>query len=266
MADAPIGTELSNAAPVAPTQTPAAPSEPQVVDFDENQLVRIKGSDKPVKLGDHVRGFQAQHTKAAQEAARLKRELDNERIQRQRYEQERGRQARPDAQPDVFESLSKLPYLTGEDAVGVVKSIGAQIQQRDQILLAALKQMQQMKQMLGGMHETHSNTEFDSYISRVLTEGGYGQEYGDLAKEIYLAYEGDDLRQEFPRIFADRVNAMEKAFEAKRQAKINSARKAPFVPGKGGQASPSKPLEMKPSASAREIADELWGQWEGKDT
>lgn len=271
MIDAPIGTELSNdnGSVSDPIQTPDTTGTPTPLEMAEDTLISIKGQAKPVKFGEHVKGFQSQFTKASQEAARLKRELETERQTRQRYEQERQQrqQGQPNqAQPDAFDALAQLPYLTGKDAVGMVQQIGQAMQQRDQVLIALIKKLQSMEGMVGGLNENHSTQLFDAKIAKWLTDGGYPPEASDLAKEIYLAYEGDDLDSEFPRIFEARYQQMEKLFEARRAGKIAAARKAPFIPGKGGQGNPSKPLEVKANATAKEVADQLFGTWSGTET
>ena len=271
--EAPIGTELtpsSASSPAPGSATPAAAAEPHVFDLsDENALIKVKGSEKPVKFGEHVRGFQSQFTKASQKAAQLEKDLAQERALRQRHEQalNQRQSGGPQGQsPDVFEALRALPYLTGEDAVTVVQSIAQQIQQRDQILLGALRQMQQMQGIVKGLHESSTGSSFDAKISKWLQDGGYPAEAADLAKEIYLAYEGDDLDTEFPQIFANRWKQIETLLDGRRAAKIQANKKMPFLPGKGGQANPSKPLEIKPNATAREVADELWNAGWGSET
>jgi hypothetical protein len=243
-------------------------NSPQPIDLDDNALIRVKGSDKPVKFSDHVKGFQSQFTKASQKAAQLERALAEREEKIRQYEaaqQQAQRQPQGQAE-DVYASLRQLPYLTGEDAVGVVESIGQQLRQRDMVLMGALKQMQEMQKRLGTLHESHSSQSFESKIQGFLQQGGYDSGYADLAREIYLAYEGDDLDSEFPQIFASRVEQIEKLIEAKRQAKINANRKQPFVPGKGGQTSPSKPLQLKANASAKEITEELWESMQNSGT
>lgn len=258
------GGDLSDGQPQA-----VVGSAPEPIDVDDDRLIRVKGSDKPVKFGDHVKGFQTQHTKAAQEAARLKRELEVERATRQRFEQERSRQqqqAQNGPQADPYEALKQLPYLTGEHAVEVVRGIGEQIKQRDQVILGLLKQFKQTQDIVNGLHQNSANSNFDAKISKWLTDGGYPQEASELAKEIYMAYTGDDLDQEFPQIFKSRWEQIQRIVESQRQAKINGARKTPFLPGKGGQTSPSKPLEIKPNASAREMADQLFNMFDESKT
>lgn len=236
-------------------------STPEPLDFTgdkANGFIRVAGQKDPVKFSDYVRGFQSQWTKSAQEAARLKQQLAEREKEIQRYNQEREQASQQTSGDDVYAALEKLPYLNGKQAVEVVKAIHGQLQQRDMILMAALKQMQRMQQIVGGLHQNSTNSAFEAKISKWLTDGGYPPEAADLAKEIYLAYEGDDLDQEFPRIFKDRWEQTERIFEARRQAKINAARKQPFLPGKGGQTGPTKPLQLDPKASPKDIADLLW--------
>lgn len=245
----------------------AAPAEPTVIEVDDNALIKPKGFAKPVKYGEHVGGLQAQFTKASQRAAQLERELAAERQRREQFErQSQQAQRGQQGQPDVFDALRQLPYLTGEDAAGVVQSIAQQIQQRDQVLLAALNRMKQMEGIVNGLHQSSTNQSFESKINNWLDSGGYSRDYADLAKEIYLAYEGDDLDQEFPQIFASRIDQLRKAMEAERTAKLNAARKVPFVPGRGGQTGPSKPLQLSGKENPKDIADQLWDSFQAPGT
>lgn len=242
-------------------QSSTTTQEPSPIDINDDALIRVKGSDKPVKFGDHVRGFQSQFTKASQEAARFKRELEAERQQRQQYEQERSRyqQNQPGQNQDPFGQVEALPYLSGKDAAQLLRQERGQLQQTNQVLIAALKKMQAMEATLGTLNSSHTSSAFNGKISNWLQEGGYPPEAADLAKEIYLAYEGDDLDNEFPQIFKNRFDQMERIFTARRDAKVRANRPQPFVPGRGGMASPSKPLEVKPESNARELADQLFG-------
>ena len=262
------GSNVDNSSTQTTDTSTSQTTTPTAIDISDDALIRIKGSDKPVKFGEHVRGFQSQWTKAAQEAARLKKEVEQERALRTRYEQERqqNQNRNPQGNEDVFAQLRQLPYLTGEDAVGVVQSIAQQIQQRDKVTMAVLKQMKQLQSVVQNLNQTHTSGAFETKIDRWLQENNWNAGLKDLAKEVYLAYEGDDLDQEFPRIFAQRVDQMRKAFEEERQSKLNSARKLPFVPGRGGDGKPSKPLEIKANASSRDTADELWNLFSKTET
>jgi hypothetical protein len=262
---APIGTELAGG-----DTNPNPQDEP--LEIDENRLIRVKGSDKPVKFGDHVKGFQSQWTKASQKAAQLERELIAERagkaeLARQIQQRQQGQQGQgQNQQPDLLDALKQLPYLSGEKAAEVIRGIGQEIQQRDRVMLAMAKKFQSMEQTLGKLHGTHVNQNFESKISTWLKDGGYPDGLQNWAKELYLAYEGDDLDQEFPRIMEERWNELNKVMDAKRQAAVATARANKFVPGKGGTSGPSKPLQMDPKANPRKVADELWEAMQGSDT
>jgi hypothetical protein len=269
MSDEQIGSEPGASTPIgtvpAASSTPATPSEPTVLDLSDDALVRVKGSDKPVKFSDYTRGFQAQATKANQERARIERELAarDERLrqleqERQRYQQQQSQ----GPQADPYADLKQLPYLSGEDAAKVVQSLSQQFGQRDQIILGLAKELQKLQQSVGGLNQTHAQRTFESKIDRFLSDGGYGPELKDLATETYLAYEqSPDLDAEFPRILAERVEQLTKWISAQQRQKVEAARKPAFIPGRGGQAGPSKPLEVKPDSNARDLADQLFGMF-----
>lgn len=247
-------------APQNDGQAPAAASDaPTAIDVSDDTLIRVKGSDKPVKFGEHARGFQSQFTRASQEAARFKRELEQERATRARFEQEQRRSQQPQGQPqDPYAEVETLPYLTGQQAANLLRQQGKASYERDQVLVAALRKMQAMESTLQRLNTTHVSGAFDGKIQKWLVDGGYPPEAADLAKEIYLAYEGDNLDEEFPQLFAKRFEQIERIVEGRRMAKIRAARPQPFIPGRGGQASPSKPLEIKADASPKEMADQLF--------
>jgi hypothetical protein len=266
-AQAPLGAELvtpantsANPNPSSETSTPNQASQP--IKLTPDSMVDIDG--KPVKFSDHVRGFQSQATKASQRAAELERKLAEREQAIQRYEQQQRQSQtqaqRPGQQADMFAGLRQEPYLTGEMAAGVFQGIVQELNTRDQYIMGILKAVQKLNGIVSGLNENHTNSQFDSKISRWLQEGGYPQEYSDLAKEVYLAYEGTDLDAEFPQIFKNRVEQVEKAWEAKRRQNAEAARRRPFVPGKGGEAQPSAPLKLNVKNSARQDADELWEQ------
>lgn len=264
----PIGAELSDNS-ASNTQVTA---EPSVVDIaDENTLIRVKGSDKPVKYGEHIRGFQSQFTKASQRAAQLERDVATRdarlaEIERQQNLQ-RTQSQQPQAGQDIYSQLEALPYLDGKMAAQVVQGIGSQIQQRDQIMLGLLNQVKSLKEIVGGLHGSAQNSSFEAKIDRHLSEGGYSPALKDLATELYLAYEpGPDLDQAFPQLLADRVAQIRASFESERTQALNAARKQPFVPGRGGSVGPSKPLTLDPRADSRTIADQLWNAMQVEGT
>lgn len=267
---APTGTEPSVSSTQNTNVSAGAQNEPTPIEVDENVLIKIKGQDKPIKFGEYGRNFQSQWTKAAQRAKALEAELARERTERQRYEAAQRNAGQNQTQPDptaqLTDTLKTLPYLSGEQAAKVIGDVVGQIKQRDAILLGALKQMEKMQKVMNHLYQNHNSTSFESKINKWLDEGGYPKEAAQLAKEIYLAYEGDDLDTEFPRIFKSRWDEINRIVEAQRQAKLNAARKERFVPGKGGNTGPSRPLQFKGNESARDIADSLWKEFNGTET
>jgi hypothetical protein len=259
--DAPDGASgggPSAGQPAAPAAPAAHAAAPEPIELSDDALIKVRGSDKPVKFGEHVKGFQSQFTKASQEAARLRQALKEREDRIRQFEEAQRKSQSQQGNEDVFAALRSLPYLKGEDAVQLVQEIGQEIRQRDMIMLAALRKIQELERVASGLHEVHSSGAFDAKINKWLTDGGYPLEAADLAKEIYLAYEGDDLDNEFPRIFEERWRQIEKVIEAQRQQKIRAARPQPFVPGRGGDVKPSRPLEIKPASSSRDVAEELF--------
>jgi hypothetical protein len=129
---------------------------------------------------------------------------------------------------------------------------------RDQVSLAIVKRLQQMEKILGGLNESHVGSQFDGKIQRWVSELGLPPEASDLAKEIYLAYEGDDLDNEFPTILRNRWEQMVRVIQAQQQAKVAANRKQPFLPGRGGQTGPSRALQLDPRLTPAQMADELF--------
>jgi hypothetical protein len=148
----------------------------------------------------------------------------------------------------------------------MAQSIYGEFQQRDKILIAALTELQKMQKVVGSLNESYQGSNFEGKISKWVADAGLPPEATQLAKEIYLAYEGDDLDNEFPQILMDRWNQIEKVITARQQAKVQAAKRQPFLPGRGGQAGPSKPLQLDPRLSSTQVADELWHMFNEEQT
>lgn len=266
--DAPGEPSGGGSAPIGAEPVQSTPSEPQAVDLSDDSLIRVKGSDKPVKFSEHVKGFQSQFTKASQRAAQLEKALRERDTRLKALEQAQNQAAQrgPASTEDVFASLRALPYLKGEDAVGIVEGIGEQIRQRDMILVAALRQLQAMKGVVDGLNSNYTQTSHDAKLKGWLGDWGYPPEAFEMAKTVYAAYEGDDLDDEFQNIFNQHWGLAEKLVEARRQQKVAANRKPAFVPGRGGDIKPSKPLEMKATASSKDVADELFRAFADSET
>jgi hypothetical protein len=239
----------------------AAPAEPTVYDVSDDSLIRVKGQDKPVKYGEHFRGFQAQATKASQEAARLRQELAQYQQREQQLAAQRQAEARQRAsqgQTSTLDRLKELPYLDGATAAQTISEIHREFQQRDQILVAAVQELQRMKQVVSQLNEAHTGQSFEGKISKWVSDLGLPAEAAQTAKLFYLAHEGADLDDQFPEMFREYWENQQKLFQAQQAAKVAANRKQPFLPGRGGAAGPSRPLQLDPAAKSSTIADQLW--------
>lgn len=251
---------------------PSPAAEPTVYEVSDDSLIKLPGQEKPVKFGEHTRGFQSQFTKASQEAARLKRELEQRDQKLRQYEAQqqqfqRQQQGQGQNRPRLSDQLRGMNYLDGEAAATMAEAFEGEIRQRDQILLAALQKVAAMEKTLNTLNESHVGASFEGKINKWLGEIGLPPEAADLAKEVYLAYEGDDLDYEFPQILRNRWEQLQRVFAATQQQKIQAAKKQPFLPGRGGGTGPSRPLQLDPRLSAAEVADQLWPMFaEGNET
>lgn len=264
------------------SNTPAggALNTPQVYDLSQDSMVKLPGAKDPVKFGDYYRGFQSEFTKAKQAAAKAATELANQKAQLDDYRRREaafnGRQA-PAQRENPLQTLAgqikSLTYLSGEDASRVVESITQQIGQydqalakRDQAINLMYQQQQRMMQALNQVTQRNTVGDFETKITGWCKEVGLPDDARDFAKALYLAHEGDDLDQEFPTILKNYWTKLNGSFTASRQRQAQEARNRPFVPSKGGVGSPSRPLDIKPNASAKEIADMLFPLMDSNET
>jgi hypothetical protein len=260
-----------------PVGEPAEPQGPQEHAIDPQGLYKIPGQAKAVKWDDYHRNFQSSFTKASQEAARLKAEQAKWAQERQSQQQQLAEYQRRERlaeiqrvqtqKGDAISALRELPYLRGEEAAQLAEGLHAQfgqmqsaLGQRDQVIMKLAEVVNQLKGQLGPLMEQHSGAAFENKIGGYLTNLGLSDSTvaKELAKEIYLAYEGEDLDQEFPNIFQNRWNQLEQDFAKRSKAKADAARRNPFVPGRGGAGVPSRPLQARGNETAKEIAERLW--------
>lgn len=250
--------------PSAGTETGQAP---QPIQLTEESLVQLPGSEKPTKYGEWFRGFQSKHTKATTELAELQRkfqQIESER-QRERQELDRFRQA-ANPQPQsraksLLDQIRERSYLTGEDAStaleNVLNEVGGGFQRRDAALTLIANKLAQLDEVVNQLNNQHATQQFSSKIKAVLDKMGLPEEAMDLAQEIYLAYEGDNLDQEFPTIFENRWKQLQNLVNNINKAKVNEAKQRKFVPGQGPVGSAGKPIDIS-RMGAKDTADLLW--------
>ncbi len=244
----------------AATATESTQSQP--VTLTDDTLVTYEGAKEPVKFSTY-RGLQSQFTKVSQEAAELKRKTAEYERSLSARAQERHAPAQTPTQADFLSTLRDLPYLSGQEADRVVQRIGQEFQRRDQVLLALATKLQQAEGRLGTVYGEHAQGQFKNKIQTFLTDLNLDpEEYAEEAEIFYLAHEGENLDQDFPRLFKNFLDKRASVRKAKEAKRLQEARTKPFIPGKGGQGSAQKPLDFA-GKSAAEQADMLWPLMDG---
>ena len=233
-----------------------------VIELTENSMVRLPGAKDPVRYGDHYRGFQSEFTKRSQETARSREQVATLTQQLQRFQQQQQQQPpqqAPNPNVELAQQLKQLPYLKGEDAARLTEHIANQLaerdkslEQRDLAISLMYKQMKQLASQVTQLTGRTTNSDFDSKMATFAKQGGNLPI--NFVKELYMAYEGDDLDAEFPRILRERVNELNGHFKNAEKTRVELARRQPFVPGKGGNGSAGKPLNLA-RASSKQLAD-----------
>ncbi len=263
--------------------TPDTTSTPTPIELKNDSFVKIPGQEKPVQFDKWYRGLQGELTRKSQAVSSLTERVSQAESKindmggkySQALDQIKSLTAsgRIDKQ-DALEAVKQLPYLTGEQAaqlVGQLKQelggVSGALTKRDEAILLLAQITQEMRTQLGQFTQGKASQDFDSKIKGFVKDAGYGDDLVDFAKELYLAYEGDDLDQEFPSILANRVKSLQTSFASQQKKAAAAAKPRPWVPGKGGNASPSQPLRNKfAKASPKEITDSLWDTLGGEDT
>lgn len=265
-----------------PAATAGTNAEPTPIELKEDSLVKLPGSDKPVKYVEWFRDYQGRYTKATQESSTLKRQLAQIEAQRQQDQAElqrlraSGQQPvnRPDPRATMRDRLSKLQYLNGEEAAQLYEDLHSQFEQRDQALqtrdmalrVIAMKVSEALSR-IDELSQRNTSTDLKGKIAKFKSELGLPDGTEEFLEDLYSAYEGEDLDTEFPNIVKARWEQVTSAIRALDKAKVEQAKKARFVPGRGGTLSPSKPIDVS-DMDAREAADFFWKQMhdEGNET
>ena|SRR3990167_1148215 len=253
---------------------------PQPVDITDDTLIRVAGQKDPVKYGELYKNLQGDYTKKSQAVADAERKLaeqragwDKERSAQETYlkslaaqllqRQQQGQQ-RPGG--DYRSKLASKQYLSGGDAAEMFDQVGGgmstivqAITERDQVITALYQKLQGLEQVVTQLGGAHTNQSFEQKIGGWVKSLGLPEEATQLAKEIYLAYEGDDLDNEFPNILRERWDATVNLINSLNQKKVEQSRQSPFkLAGRGGNTSPEKLIGLKGHENAKDTADKLW--------
>lgn len=253
------------------------------VDISDDTLVRIPGQATPVKYGDLYKRLQADHTRKTQAAEKVRQQYTTQSQQvaqeRSRLEQiaaslvQRQNGGGESATDPFLAELGQAKYVDGAMAVKMIQQIqqggfaplAKAITDRDKIISGLYQQVVNLSKTVTQINGRFSGQDFEGKIDGWMTNGGYPPEAKQLAKEIYLAYEGDDLDEEFPRIFQERWGQIQNILESQRKAKVDAARQFPKLPGKGGSATAPRGLQFKGNETPKQITDALWDSLQGGD-
>jgi hypothetical protein len=270
------------------TGVDAGAESPEPMDLADDTMVRIPGQDDPVKYGDLYRRLQADHTKKTTQAARARDQLSRERQELQSSHAQKEQQLQQlttqllamknqpqGQQKDYLAELEKMGHLDGRTAAQLMRAIQDQgfgsvaqaMEQRDHIISNLGTQLTKLNEVVRHLSDTRSNTSFDTKISRWLQDLGLDDQFTDLAKEVYLAYEGEDLDDEFPDILRNRIEQVQKLVRSSDKKRANAARTNMFkFPGKGGQGSAAQGVGLKGDESSSQVADRIWDALQAADS
>lgn len=282
----PGGAETTSTEQSTTTQTPEIESQggSAGVDLNDDTLVRgVPGYNEPVRYGDLAKRLQADYTRKTQEVQKQKTQYETEWQTRQRELQERQRHVEsiaaqlasrqnnsgtPQNDPLLAE-LTSAQYIDGAKMgkfINMVQEKGfapivKAFADRDQIIQGMYNQVLELQKTVKDLQGVRQSADFDGKINRWLTEGGYPQEAAQLAKELYLAYEGDNLDDEFPQIFEQRWTQLQNVLRAQDRKRVDDAKRQGMrLPGRGGQGATGKPIGLKGHEKARDVAASLWDQ------
>lgn len=265
-------------------QTPETPSggSPNVVKYDENTMFEgVPGYNEPVRFGDLQKRQQADYTRKTQEAQRQRTQFETERAAFQTHQQtERARleslaqtliqrqgQGNPNQVDPLYQKIASAKYIDGplmSEFINTVQEKGfapivKAFQERDTITQNMYQEILELRKLVTGLTSARTAEGTETKIDRWLQEGGFPKEAKKLAKEIYSAYEGDDLDNEFPNIFAERWNELQTILRAQDKARVEEARRqGTRLPGRGGNGTPGKSIGLKGHEKARDVASALW--------
>jgi hypothetical protein len=245
----------------------------------------VPGSDKPVKYSDFINGFvpKSDFTRAQQRIAAEKTQLQQQlQAQEQRFTQaaqqilarlgQGGQAGNAQADPNSIEGmlaqLESAPYVDGPTAAKLMRGMVQQnvlplaqaLQQRDQALRILFQRLQQLDGTVGSLANRTGNEDFTGKIARVRGDLQLPDDpqVNELLQDIYLSHEGNDLDQEFPNMVKTRFDALRQVVRAMDRQEAETARANRIgLPGRGGAASPGRPLR-RGFQTPQQIADDLW--------
>lgn len=268
----------AGAAPTgAPSPSPSPAPSPAHISLTDDSMVLTPGAKDPTRFGDLLKRQQADYTRKTQTHAQTVKAFE---AKQAAFENQRkaevarleslaaslvGRKGEPGN--EFLTSLESKQYISGKDMATIMRAIHTQgfgavkeaFAQRDEILTAMYQQLVSLNQAFGGLGSQQAEQTLQQKIAGWLKEADMPAEAARWATELYLAYEPtDELDGEFPEILKSRWEEVGGLHAGVRAKRLEAAKRAPFVPGKGGNGAAAKPAGLTGRENARETADYLW--------
>jgi len=251
------------------------------IDLSDDHLVRYGNQKEPVKFGELFKQRQSNFTRNEQ---RLARERENWQRERDAWNQtkqseemqlkqlasellSRQNQGRQGNKDDLLSKLESMQWIDGKTAANMFREIQEKgfgnvaqaIGQRDKLIEALYSKVVNLSKNYETLNSVHTQRGFESKISKFVSDTGLPAKATNFAKALYLAYEGDDLDEEFPEILTNAWNEQLSLIREMDKERVDQARRSPFkLPGKGGNGVAGKPVSLKGDESAKETTDFLW--------
>jgi len=260
-----------------PTQVAEAAA---LMNLDDNARFLVDGVETTwgeykqsfVPRADYTRQRQADTQSVRDQVAQYQQNVNQQaqayqqRLQ-QHYAQQAQRAQQQAVQQDQFEAARQQGYVTADHLDPLVAGVDQRLQQmeaRNQEIIGALGLMHQQSQRAAQRYDpliTASATQrLDSTIEaaaqRLKVGSGAREHFDNHARDLYSAYEGDDLDAAYPDMLDESWTSAKAAFASANKAEVQAARRG--LSSSGGIASPSKALDedLEPADFWTEDTDE----------
>jgi hypothetical protein len=181
-----------------------------------------------------------------------------------------GQQQQQQGRVDPFAKVRDLPLVDGntlaELAAQGFGEVGQTIQQQQQAIQQLAGLVKKLQGGVGTLAKERSGQERQSRLTAAISSLGEGYDpkdefLQDIAQDVLDAWEFEKP-DEFPQMFAKRIQSAEKWVRARDAAKLKAAKERRFV-RPGGGATPSGGARPDPRMAASQAADMLFGPRNG---
>lgn len=243
-----------------------------VYDLSDDAMVRVPGSDRPIKFSEYKAGYvpRADFDRTSSEYGAYKQKVQQTLLQYVAGLQRGGQagQAQAGAAKDEMEELlakvEGAQYVDGPGLATVIRQVLSRMRSADtQKALGMLYQHnQQLGKRLQAIEGQRSQESLNATVRSWLKDNDYDPEYyEDLALDLIAGYEGKPV-DILNKVVKARIEKIEKGKEA-RTIKAKQLPFEPRLPGRGGDnrfATKAKDLSQ---ASPAQIADAFWPHMSG---